>query len=350
MEKWIAPEWWGVWNLEGLYREHPIGIALLPLLIQKLGYPLAQAPFLANALYQVISLLLVQRLTAFFVSPMEARSAGWLVPLLPIAFVYRIRANHEEAVLMLFLTALWSTEKSRTNTRWIALTALAAVWTFLVKGIFVVPLLLCCAVWLLVVRRRNAGSRRADIGAWVGIGVAAAVTIAAGAGYEYLYRGATGESFLSVYLSRQLGAAASARDGSLSVINKLHNLASYTGRLLWFAFPGSLAAIGAAWIHRKHLIASKERALEGLRLGIGLPALYVLLFSLSDRVAERYIFPACFVLGACGWIVMLRTSTRFRHLAERMDHYQPWTCPAVWLLLIALNLVNGALGTPVIKL
>ena len=39
LRQWIAPEWWGLWNSEGPYCEHPAGIFILPAALARLGFP-----------------------------------------------------------------------------------------------------------------------------------------------------------------------------------------------------------------------------------------------------------------------------------------------------------------------
>ncbi len=39
IRQWIAPEWWGLWNSEGPYCEHPAGIFILPAALARLGFP-----------------------------------------------------------------------------------------------------------------------------------------------------------------------------------------------------------------------------------------------------------------------------------------------------------------------
>ena len=31
--QWIAPEWWGLWGLTGPYREHPVGMFVVPVAV-----------------------------------------------------------------------------------------------------------------------------------------------------------------------------------------------------------------------------------------------------------------------------------------------------------------------------
>ena len=308
LNQWIAPEWWGLWGFQGLYREHPVGILIPPLILAKLGFPASQAPFLANAIYQVLSLIVIQRIAATLVPVVEARALSWMLQLIPIAFTYRIRANHEQAVLLLFLVALWSIEKCRKDARWIGLLIFSTAAAVLVKGVFAAWLFIGCGAWLLMIRNdgdarpidRFRDQLRLDRRAWIGLAISFAAVLGVIAGYEYLYRQATHESFLAVYISRQIGAAAVAK-GPSYLVQKLSNLVFYGGRLLWFAFPGSLAVLATIWKRNKHKPVP-ERTRQAFVFSIVVSLLYVVLFSLSDRHADRYIFPAYYLLAAGGMI------------------------------------------------
>jgi 4-amino-4-deoxy-L-arabinose transferase-like glycosyltransferase len=355
VSRWIAPEWGGLWGFEGLYREHPIGILFPPLILSKLGFPASQAPFLMNALYQVLSLVIIQNIAATVVPAVEARALSWMLQLIPIAFTYRIRANHEQAVLLLFLVALWSIEKSRKDARWIGLLVFSTAAAVLVKGVFAAWLFIGCAAWLLIIRNKDnvqprerfQNQLRLDRRAWIGLAISFAAVLGVIAGYEFLYRQATHESFLEVYLSRQIGAAAVAR-GSSYFVQKLSNLVFYGGRLLWFAFPWSLAVLAATW-HRRRREPVPDRTRQAFVFAVGISLLYVILFSLSDRHADRYIFPAYYLFAACGMISAANQSAWLHRMLERWDrHYQILT-PILWLLLFCLNLASGPAGVPHIE-
>ena len=94
MVQWIAPQWWGFWNSEGPYCEHPVGMFVVPALLGRAGYPPLQAAYAVNALYQVASFALVTLIAARLV-PRSAVALGCILQLLPIAFVFRVRANQE---------------------------------------------------------------------------------------------------------------------------------------------------------------------------------------------------------------------------------------------------------------
>lgn len=354
LSRWIAPDWPPHWYMEGPYREHPVGIFLLPALLGRLGYAPGQAAYLANAVYQVLTLLLLPRLAAALVGVTEARALAWLVQLLPIAFTYRIRANQEPLVLLCLVAALLGAERSRDRPRWALLTAAALVAWMLAKGVLAVLGPAACALWLLARRVRPPSP------AWRGLGLGVLAMVLVALGYEVAYEWARGESFLSDYLGRQLGVAAIPASADW-LVQKGRNFFFYLGRVLWFAFPWSLVTVAAAWSARRALArafrpgraaeAPTEGALSGLLFTLALTAVYVGLFSLSDRRADRYIFPVYYAVGACGAVAALRSRPRWRRLAERAEALHPLLPAGVWALTFALHVAAGRLlHLPTIKL
>ena len=340
---WIAPDFPPGWYMSGRFREHPVGLLVPAALLARLGYPPEQAAYAMNAVYQCATLVLLPILAATLVSGFEARALAWLLQLLPIAFTYRVRANHEQALLLCLVLALVGTDWSRRHARFAVLTALGLVGMLLVKGIFAVFGPLLCAFWLVASRRdpeRASGAPRA----WAGLALAVAAMAATALAYEWLYRSATGEPFWSFYVSRQLGVAtAGGTEGA--VLQKASNVLFYLGRILWFAFPWSLALLVAGWQGwRAH---DRGRAV-GAAFVVLAVLLYVVAFSLFDRRADRYVFPAYYAVGAGGAVAALGLSSRFRVFAARLD--RPWVPAAVFWLAFAAHLLAGPLGVPTVKI
>jgi hypothetical protein len=172
--------------------------------------------------------------------------------------------------------------------------------------------------------------------------------------YEHLYRQAAGEPFWPFYLARQLGVAA-ATGQRTGLAGHVYALAWYLGRVLWFPFPWSLSLLAATW-HARRLPArpsadgdapSPRSALAGGLFAIAAVVLYVGVFSLSDRRADRYIFPAYYAVGAAGGVAAVRASVRLRRVAERLD--RPWVPAAVWAVTFGAHLFAGRLGLPTVK-
>ena len=350
---WIAPEFPPGWFMSGLFREHPVGLFVPAAALGTLGYPPEQAAYAMNAVYQVLAIVLLQRLAATLVPGVEARALGWLIQLLPIAFTFRIRANHEAAVLLFLLVALYGTERARGRPRYAVLTVVGLTGLLLVKGLLAAFGPALCALWLVARRLAGQGRAAADRGAWLGILAGVAAMAATAAVYELAYRQATGEPFWAFYATRQLGVAA-VGGATSSLIGTLYSLAWYLGRVLWFPFPWSALLLVALWrwATRKGSVAETAQADAGTRAGTlftaAVVALYVGLFSLSDRRADRYIFPAYYAVGAAGGVVALRLLKAIRRLAEALD--RPWVPSAVWAVLFGAHLLAGRLGLPTVKL
>jgi 4-amino-4-deoxy-L-arabinose transferase-like glycosyltransferase len=344
---WIALEAPPGSYIHGLFREHPIGIHLLPAWLGRLGFPPLQAAYAANALYQAVSLVLVARLASGLVGGLEARALPVLLQLIPIAFTFRIRANHEQAVLMCVLLALLGLERSRRRAAYALLVAAGLVGILLVKGVFVVVGFAACVLWL-IARRGAEGSTRV---AALGLVLAAAAVLGAVWCYEQLYRSATGEGFWAWNLGRQLGVASVARSTDL-VGEKLRNVVFYLARLSWFAFPWSLVLLSAAWPRTRTGQAARRcegGGRDGLVFVLGLTAALVAGFSLSDRVADRYLFVAYYAVAAAGAVLGLRAFPRLAAVALRLDAWHPFPAVALWILTFALHLAGGRLGVPTIK-
>jgi len=353
--RWIAPEWPAGWFLTGPFVEHPVGIFLVPALLGRLGYSALQAAYLANAAYQILSILLIRRLVQVFAPGLAARSVVWAVQLIPIAFTYRARANHEPALLLLLLCALYAADRSRVRARWGVALAGALVCLVLVKGLVGLLGFPICALWLWA-RGGEGTSRRGVAGAWACLGAGIGAVWLAAEGYQALYEGATGQSFFTLYLGRQVAPAMATQSEALAA-QKAYNLVWYGGRLLWFPFPWSLAVVLGcwAWIRSKlarETISEDARArYRGLLFAVAAALLYAVLFSLSDRRADRYIYPAYFALCAAGSVAAVREWRAFGRIAERVDRWPSWAPAVLWLALLALHVAAGrVLHLPTVKL
>ena len=402
--RWIAPEWWGQWGFAGPFREHPIGIFVLPALIGKAGYPAQQAAYAVNGAFQVASIVLLQLLAVRLATAREARALGWIVQLMPIAFVFRVRANQEYAVLAAILVALLATERSRERVAWAWLTAVGFTWALLVKGVFgfVVPVV--CAVWLAarawdIWRDVGPGlqSGPGDVGPglqsrprltrplapWIALALVLLVAPALTLAYERAYVSATGQSFLAFYIGPRLNpdAVAAGSTGRLA-----YNTVWYTARLAWYAFPWSLIAlttcvvvlrgyVGQGFRLRVKLRRSAEalsasapsapaRPRRSSESGVGAEAVspaengerrsgesgllfavvasfvLIVLFSFSDRKADRFIFPAYYFMAAAGGVTAIRRWPAVSRVVNRLD--RPWVPAVCWLSLFALRLVTGS--------
>jgi hypothetical protein len=370
VRSWLAPDWGGSWGFTGPFREHPIGIFVLPALLGRAGYPPEQAAFAVGALFSIMSVVMVRHVAAPVARDYEARAAQWASLFLPIAFVYRIRANQEYPVLFFTLLALVATERTRRAPMWIFVLAAAACGLALVKGIFIVFIPIVCALWLLLIRGdagtgpgadegalkgtlKTSDRRRADAVAWIGLTLAMCAVAVAAYVYEQMYHRVTGESFMTFYLKNRIAenagigpaaAASTAAGASTSgvpsvastVSAKLYNVVWYSARLLWFAVPGSLVLLASAPRFRR-LRTDEARRVLFVALAA---AAYVCAMSLGANKADRFIFPAYFLVGVAGAIVAMRRWTRVESWARKVAALPGYALPLAWLALFLLTFVT----------
>ncbi len=342
--RWIAPEWAGAWNLQGPFREHPVGILLVPAAAIRLGLPSEQAAYIVNMLYQVAVILLMPLVARVVVARSEARALAWVLQLLPIAFVFRIRANQEHPVLMAFLAMLYATHRARTQPVWGVMVAVAFCFVLLVKGAFAMFALVAAALWLLLIPTPPGGS---DRWVWVSLALTVAVAVLLVVGYEALYVRATGESFLTFYRAKRLGDSMSLTQPAV-IRHSLVNVWFYVLRVLWFAAPWSLFALAALWLW----LRAKTRRVAVTRLGdtteralvwcLLVTGVYIVVLSPALVRAERFIFPAYFVIGAAGAVTAMRYVDRFHSFVVRSEAWF-WLAPAVWFVTFLLSVASRLL-------
>jgi hypothetical protein len=337
--RWIAPEWGGAWDHQGLFREHPVGILLPSVLLIRTGFPAEQAAYAVNMMYQLAVILLIPMVAAFVIERIEARSLAWLLQLLPVAFAYRIRGNQEHPLLMCFLAMLYATHRARTQPAWLALVVASFCFLVLIKGAFAMFALVAAALWLLVIPAPAGGSNR---WAWAGLAATALAALLMMSAYEAAYVRTTGESFLDYYNSTRLGASLRLDDPRL-FSHAIANVGFYLARLAWFAAPWSLLAFATilVWIRSKAsrgktpvFEATSDRALLWTLL---VTTVFVLVLSPALVRAERFIFPTYFIVGAVGIVTAIRKFEGMRRFVAVTDRW-PWLPVAVWMITFLLSL------------
>jgi 4-amino-4-deoxy-L-arabinose transferase-like glycosyltransferase len=341
--RWIAPEWWGNWEHEGLFREHPAGVFLLPALLGWLGVPGIQAAYIVGIGAGVLSVVLTSVGIARVSSVANGRAALILLQLMPLAFIFRIRANHEYPMLACLLLAVIGIEGARRSWRWIWVTPLALCAAVLVKAAFVAVPLLAVGWWMVTNPLRTPASLARPVVALV---LSAVAVLAMAMAYDAVYIGLTGESFWGGYYARQMAPLSMGvqPEGQPGVI---HHAGFYGLRVLWHPAPWSLALIVGAWSSRRRwsavwrsLPASHQRALV---FSLGFAFTTVAMLTPASRFAERYIFSANYALAAAGIVVALHLWPALRSTLVTWDQRLPALPALCWTLLMVLRLIVGPL-------
>jgi hypothetical protein len=265
---------------------------------------------------------------------------------MPVAFIFRVRANHEYPMLLCLLVALtglaWLAER-----RPFALGALAVaaglVGGLLIKGVFVVLILIAIVVWIVLNPPATPGVRAKYVAATLA-GIVA--MIAAAVAYDALYVRATGETFWAAYWQRQLGplTIVTPIEGAVTLAG---HLLFYLSRVIWHPAPWSAALIIGAWRSRRRLRdwfrATSDPARRGLQFVIVFASLAILVLSPSSRFAERYAFSATFAVACAGVVASLSLWPRLQSAIGAADRRIPCFPAVLWLLLFVLRLGVGPL-------
>ena len=294
VSRWLAPQWWGAFGLQGLFRDHPAGTFVPPALLARAGYPVAQSLFVVTLACQIVALLLMAALASPLATTSQARAMVWALQLIPIAFVFRVRANQEYPLLAGLLLAIYGIERARTWWPWIGVAVAGTFYALVVKGVFALLAPVLAGLWLWSCR----GRARVGPAAWLGLILVAGLIPLTAWGYERTYQALTGQSFLQYYLGARI-----ALEGGIGTpwpfpLNKAANALWYVGRVLWYAAPWSLVAVAAV------VPAWRARLTPGSAAWVRFAAVAALvsiaLVGARDTRANRYVFPAYFFAASAG--------------------------------------------------
>lgn len=326
--RWIAPQWWGTFGLQGYFRDHPAGTFVPPALLARAGYPVAQSLFVVTLACQIVSLLLMTALASRLAPEAHARALVWALQLIPIAFVFRVRANQEYPLLAGLLVAIYGLERARGSWPWIGVAAAGTLYAIFVKGVFGLLAPVLAGLWL--------WSRRAQgpvgAGAWTGVAVMTLLMPLAAWGYEHVYRAVTGQSFLEYYLGARIALEGSTTRPWPFPLDKMANAAWYAGRVLWYAAPWSLVASAAAIPAIRARLTPASR--DWVRFAAVAALVTIALVAARDTKADRYVFPAYFFAASAGVVLACARWPRVAVWADRLDRTWPWGPAVLWLLLV----------------
>jgi 4-amino-4-deoxy-L-arabinose transferase-like glycosyltransferase len=342
MSRWVAPEWWGLWpggGLTGFFREHPAGLFLLPAALGRLGLPAEQGAYIFGVGCGLAALLLTSWLVARLTSREDGRAVLVLLQVMPVAFIFRIRDNHEYPMFVCLLASLIGLVGVTRSWRWLALVALELSCGLLVKGVFVVLLLIAAGLWI-AINPLQASRARQVAALAASLACMAAIALA----YDAWYLKATGEVFWSAYWKRQLGPMVLTSPLGQAWTFAKH-LGFYVARLLFHPAPWSLALAWSAWRpgqssvgHRRVRTLTERR---GLIFALSFTILSVMLLSAASRFAERYAFSATYMVGAAGAVVAFRSWPLIPRALTRLEAEVPALPVVLWLALMLLRLALG---------
>jgi len=338
MRQWIAPEWWGMTTPDapsGYFIEHPAGLFFVPAALSRVGVPPEQGAYVFGAALSLLALVLTAKVIAELTSPAAARASLVLLQIMPVAFIFRIRDNQEYPMLACLMAALLGLSFVTRSWKWILGVVAAVACGLLVKGVFVVLILLGAFGWIAV--NPSGGSRARQC---VALAVACLAIVAVAVAYDAWYAAATGAPFWRAYWARQLGPMRVGSAGQ-ALATAVRHFGLYAVRLLFHPAPWSVVLVWIGW--RRRSVPREPRERRGAIWAIAFTVASIALLCAASRYAERYAFSTIYVVGAMGSAVAYRTSPWLRERFEQLDAAVPALPAIVWTVLMLLRLAVGPL-------
>ena len=273
-------------------RDHLIGQFLFPVLLAKLGIPATHSIYIANTIYKILSLFLLFVIAKKFYSLKLAALLTILIQLIPVSLNYQMRANHEPALLLLVLLAIYSIVNFKENIIFKTLLFISVQFCFLIKGVAFLPLLpVILATYLIYSYKKDSAYCLKDISLLTFIFLSPLLTAYL---YELAFQATTGHPFFSKYIKTQLmdRAFKEQSDGILFFKN-IKAFGYYLSRTLSYSLPWSLLALVLLIKNRKSFKVKKIHLIL-----ITASLIYICTFSISSRTASRYIYPSYFLFAS----------------------------------------------------
>ena len=287
---WCAPQWWGHWQRQGLFYEHPPGMLWLGALLIRAGVPSFCALYWVNFAAFFGSMALLWRVGHFLGGRVLGMMAvlGWV--LTPAFVQYLVRGDHEHPLTFAVLLGLYVLVVVRAPAVTLALWALALSLGIFIKGLAGLALVPVGAIYWLLYDRSAARALQLLGGTAVAFALAGA--------FDTWYHAVAGASFWQHYFAGQVAFSVGQAP---SVLSKANNLLYYAARPLWFGLPLVVAMLWGLVLH--HRQRNEPLRAKAWVLGLLVAAVFIGGFSLADRKADRYIFPIYPALAlAAAWL------------------------------------------------
>ncbi|MBH46993.1 MAG: hypothetical protein CME71_02355 [Halobacteriovorax sp.] len=287
----IAPKWNGGEHYAETetpyFRDHLFGVFVVPTLLAKLGVPALQATYVCSLFYKTIALIFFFLWLRLYVSDSIAGLIVLGLQLNPQSMNYTLRANHESLLLMFVIMGIWANHSKR-----YVIALVACIGAYLTKGLPGLILPGIMALETLVIDRKVIAPGLRFVGA---LSLIALISY----GYELWFEAMTGHSFFSKYISTQImGRSVEGAAEVSKFVVILKGLGYYASRMLSYALPWTIGIFAL-----KKILPSDHKIWKSC-LCVMVP--YIVFFSLFDRTASRYIYPAFYFTMVIGLLALCR--------------------------------------------
>ena len=322
-ENWqnILSPLWGVnyysYAPTAYMRDQLPGQLILGVGVSKLGIPASQALHVLGMVFQILSILLLVKVAEQFGEVDKARCLYYGLLLTPMAFSYNLRANHELGVMFFCFLSLYAGLKLEKSLGWSLISALASVMLLMIKGPFFIFGLILFTIGFYF------SPKKAKLWTLVfSLFLSGLSILLVGYLYESFFIKVTGQSFFLEFYKIQIQQRAMTNTHAHSfLIQKLLNFKYYFVNYFSYSLPWCLLVLISIVKNRKD-----EKMMKDLKSFITSPIslclltaafVFCFMFSMSDRTASRYIFPAYYLFSAWSVLLLLHLSKVFQNFHQK---------------------------------
>ncbi|MDO9181539.1 MAG: hypothetical protein Q7U04_03985 [Bacteriovorax sp.] len=337
----ISPKW-GVnyWGFEpsSYMRDQFPGQLILGVSMSKIGIPAEQSLHILEMAFQILSIFLLVNISLQFISYEYASALFYGLLLTPLAFSYNIRANHELGIMFFSFLALYSGLKLSKNGLWGLIVAISCTMLLMIKGPFFIFGFALSFIGYLFSKEKPKFLSMA-----LTLFFSAVCIVAVTYTYEILFKNVTGESFIAEFYKIQFQQRAMLTSyAHTMLVQKILNLYYYVWHYVVYSLIWSLFVLLIVLKNIKK-IDFQEKLKKFLKSPLSKCLLssafvFCFLFSLSDRTASRYVFPAYYLFSAWNILLLLHLSENFKKIqAQVISVGLQFLAPLLWLFNFALH-------------
>jgi len=341
----VALEWQGLSEYTDpnnpYVRDHFIGQFIFPVIISKLGFPSEYSLYFLNTIYRLLFIFIFFLVVKEFIEKEKALVVLWALQLCLINFTYQLRANHEQFLLLCLICTILGYIKINHGAIYRILFVIGFIFSFLTKGLAAITLLpILFSIWFILYRKQE--DKKYTNFFWILISFfALVITLFL---YEVWFQAVTGYPFLAAYFKIQVYGRSIKDSASIHpfVLQKMINIFYYLSRALINALPWILLlvlSLGTKFYKTKSLkldLSVKTKQLIWILINFVL--VYILLFSLSNRLAQRYIFPAYYAFTTLVLILLINQS----YYLQKFQAYLQTKLKACYVLLFTWGFLTLA--------
>lgn len=302
----IAPKWGNNYgfNPDSYMKDQFPGQMVMGVLVSKLGVPAKHALHIIEMFFQVGSIILMFFIASRFIGFSTSKVILWGLLLVTNAFSYNLRANHESGIMFFTFLACFAGINFRINCiKNGLLYVFAAMMLLFIKGPFIIfgGLYFICGYYFSFKVYKE--ERKQIIEFLFALFLSLLFFVVFIIGFEYLYRNITGESFMSDFIRLQfMERAIEVRDHYPYLIQRVINFLYYFVRTLIYSLPWTILFTISLILKLKNKEEIQFIKSDLSKLLLLLTFLFCFVFSLSNRIAGRYAFPAFYTMST--WMVL----------------------------------------------